>query len=159
MHVLPEGHKPILVRWSSSNGALYSTVPFRQGTRVMHELWMGYEDLALGIDLEKNGWKQYACQSAVLPHSVEYLEAKFFYRTFHIPDKPIWYSYYNVRNLILIRKKYRPSDLSAYQIVKKLLQSGLRIILLENNKIKRLRYLLAGTVAGLRSEIGKGPVP
>lgn len=159
MCVLPEGNEPIRVRWSSSNGALYSTAPFRKGTRVMHELWMGYEDLALGIDLEKNGWAQYACPSAVLPHSVEYLEVKIFNRTFYIPDKPVWYSYYNIRNLILIQQKYRPSDLSAFQIMKKLLQSGLRIVLLENNKSKRLSLLLAGTFAGLRSEIGKGRVP
>lgn len=159
MDTLPELPEFIPVKWSSSNHALYSIRPFKEGIQFMRDLWHGYEDLAIGIELERAGWEQYACTSAVLPRSVEYKNIKFLGKSFNIPDKPVWYSYYIIRNLILIRKKHGSKYLSGLQIFRKLIQSTARILLLESRKMDRIRLLFSGTLRGLASEAGKGRVP
>lgn len=156
---LPELPEFIPVKWSSSNHALYSIRPFKEGIQFMRDLWHGYEDLAIGIELERAGWEQFACTAAVLPRSVEYKNAKFLGKSFNIPDKPVWYSYYIIRNLVLIRKKYGSKYLSGFHIFGKLIQSTARILLLESQKMNRIRLLYSGTLMGLASEAGKGKVP
>lgn len=147
------------VLWGISNFALYATAPRDEGVVVMGELWMGYEDLAYGIALNQAGWKQLCCRAAILPNAFDYVSQRFLGRAFHIPQKPAWYSYYNIRNLLLIRRRYGVDGLKWMSIVRKFLQSSLRIMLLEDNKFFRIRLLCAGVLAGLAGKDGKGPVP
>jgi len=147
------------VLWGVSNFALYATAPRDEGVTVMGDLWMGYEDLAYGIALNQGGWKQLSCRAAVLTGGFDYVSRQFLGRAFHIPQKPAWYSYYNIRNLLLIRQCYGVHGVPWRSIVWKFAQSSLRIILLEENKFSRIRFLCAGTLAGLTGQNGKGPVP
>lgn len=147
------------VLWGVSNFALYATAPRDEGVTVMGGLWMGYEDLAYGIALNQGGWQQISCRAAVLTGGFDYVSRQFLGRTLHIPQKPAWYSYYNIRNLVLIRRFYGAHGVPRRSIIWKLAQSSFRIILLEDNKLSRIRFLYAGALAGLAGRDGKGPVP
>lgn len=152
---LPDGEAGAEVLWSSSNGALYSTAPLADGIEVMATLWMGYEDLAYGIALHQSGWTQLMCRSAVLSEVFDYGERFFLSKNIRVPIKPVWYSYYNIRNLMLIRKQYGADGISFGVIARKLIQSSVRIILLEKQKVARLRMLYSGVVAGIFGRTGK----
>lgn len=147
------------VLWSASNFALYSTAPLTKGITVMSELWLGYEDLAYGIALNQSGWVQLSCRSAILADGFDYTSRRFLGRTFIIPEKPTWYMYYNIRNLILIRRRYGSQGILRRSIFWKPMQSTLRILLLENEKANRLKLLYSGSLAGLYGQSGKGPLP
>ena len=156
---IPTDEPATEVLWSSSNSALYSLTPLSEDIAIMSDLWMAYEDLAYGIALHQGGWIQLSCRSARLTQVFDYVPRRFLCRTLHIPDKPVWYPYYNVRNLILIWQQYGSEGVSLTTISWKLIQSSLRTLLLEDNKVKRLRLLYLGTRAGIRGETGKGPYP
>ena len=156
---IPKGLPAGDVLWSSSNCALYATAPLGEGVTVMADLWMGYEDLAYGIALHQDGWQQLSCRSALLSKVFDYGPRQFLGRTLHIPEKPAWYSYYNIRNLILIHRRYGSKGIPRSSIWNKLAQSSLRILLLEDNKFMRLRLLYEGALAGLFGQSGKGPLP
>ncbi len=158
-HEVPNDGTAREVLWSSSNGALYSTAPFSEGIEVMDELWMGYEDLALGIALHKGNWLQLICYSAILSDIFDYEERSVLAQSIHIPSKPIWYSYYNIRNLILIRFKYKSGSIKPTVILWKLMQSSIKIVLLEKQKFARLQLLFRGAIDGIIGKIGKGTLP
>jgi len=143
------------VMWSSSNGALYATAPYHQGVEVMKQLWMGYEDLAYGIALFQAGWLQLVCNDAVLSDIFDLLERKFLGKSFYIHDKPAWYSYYGMRNLLLIRAKYGAGGVGYPVIIKKFFHSALRIVLLENKKSEKLLELFRGFLHGFFKINGK----
>lgn len=71
----------------------------------------------------------------------------------------LWYSYYNVRNLILICRHYGSKGVSAKTVSLKLIQSCLRTFLFEDKKITRLYMIYLGVLAGIRNESGpRGPL-
>jgi GT2 family glycosyltransferase len=156
---IPTDEAAAEVLWSSSNFALYSTTPLLEGIGVMKELWMGYEDLAYGISLNRGGWIQLSCRSAWLSQAFDYSARRFLGRTVYIPEKPSWYGYYNIRNLILIRRRYGSHGVQRRFIITKLLTSGLRITLFEDEILMRLRLLWSGVIAGLLGKSGKGRFP
>jgi GT2 family glycosyltransferase len=156
---IPADEHSVDVLWGISNFALYATAPRDEGVVVMADLWMGYEDLAYGIALNQAGWKQLCCRAAILSGAFDYVSRQFLGRALHIPQKPAWYSYYNIRNLLLIRRRYGIDGIPWRSIVWKFVQSALRIIILEENKFLRIRFLFAGAFAGLAGKDGKGPVP
>lgn len=155
----PRGDSDNEVRWSSSNCALYSTLPMREGITVMDELWMGYEDLAYGIALFHGRWRQLVCREAILTDIFDLAPRRFLGRTLYIPDKPAWYSYYNIRNLLLIRSRYGGNGVTYPMILRKLVQSSARIFLLEDRKVERLSELFRGVAAGFSGRRGKGAKP
>lgn len=156
---IPTDEPAAEVLWSSSNSALYSLTPLAEDIAVMSDLWMGYEDLAYGVALFQGGWIQLSCRSAQLSQVFDYVPRRFLGRTLHIPDKPIWYSYYNIRNLILIWRRYGSEGVARRTVTWKLIQSCLRTLLFEDKKFARLRLLYLGFIAGISSESGKGPYP
>lgn len=151
----PKGDGDSEVRWSSSNGALYATAPRAQGVRVMEELWMGYEDLAYGIALWLDGWKQVMCRDAILSDIFDYRASSVFGRQLYLPDKPAWYQFYDMRNLLLIRKRFGRSGISRTALTRKFFRSLLRIVFLEKQRTTRLHYLLQGALEGIRGRGGK----
>lgn len=155
----PTGTESREVLWSSSNGALYATAPLKEGLRPLAELWMGYEDLAYGIALSLRGWKQLMCREAVLANIFDYRSERLFGRVVHVPDKPAWYAYYDLRNLLLIRRRYGRAGVGLGSVFMKFIRSGLRILFLENCKVDRLSCLLKGGVAGLVGDTGKWVKP
>ena len=141
--------------WSSSNGALYSTAPVLKGVEVMSDLWMGYEDLAYGVALYQQGWIQLVCRKAVLSKVFDYTKPTLPIKRVFIQDKPSWYSYYNMRNLVLINKRYGGNGVSLMMVFVKFIHSGARILLFESNRFYKLFLHFKGMIDGFGGRVGK----
>lgn len=147
------------VAWSSSNGALYNLDAVREGVEVWPELWMGYEDLALGWELQRRGWTQLLCPDVTLTDSYEFSPVRVFGRDIHLAAKPSWYMYYQLRNLMLIARRSRGAAVSRPSVaLRTIVDIGLTL-LFRDHKRERLRLLVTGLRDGLRNVSGKGPVP
>lgn len=90
------------VVWSSSNGALYAILPFREGVWPDAGLWMGWEDYLYGLELHRAGFRQCIVPSAGVTDDYEYKTVRHLGRTFTVSDKPVWYCYYGPRNLAIV---------------------------------------------------------
>ena len=140
----------IPVYWSSSNGALYSLQPAREGILPWSAMWMGWEDLEYGWRLKDHGYEQIIVTGAVFPDNQEYSASA----VGNVVRKPAWRAYYNVRNLVLAVKRSRNRPLYhavvAFRVV---LECGLTL-LVRDDKRKRLRFLLSGVRDGYRGVEG-----
>lgn len=151
----PEG-TALRAHWGASNGALFSMKAIRGGVRVLNELWLGWEDLALGWSLDQAGYSQLLIPDAVLDDDYEYLEEKMAFR--QLSEKPSWYAYYAVRNLLLASRTVRPG-LSIEAAAGARVALEFAGLLLRSKKRERFRFALQGLWAGVRGESGKGQKP
>lgn len=155
---LPPGGCESVV-WSSSNGALYNLDPIRGGMHLWPELWMGYEDLAVGWELMRGGWTQLLCSDVRAADNYEFTEVRLLGRTVHLAVKPSWYNFYELRNLALIARRSRGSAVSWANIGLRMMIDLVLILMFRDRKLLRLRLLMSGLFDGLRNVAGKGPVP
>ena len=154
-----DGKECVEVVWSSSNGALYRLDPVREGMSGWPQLWMGYEDLAIGWELKRRGWGQLLCRDVEVEDNYEFSPVRPLGRTIHLAAKPPWYNYYQERNLMLLARAKPGAPISwAGALARFVIDLGL-IIAIRDSKIERLRLSLRGFVDGLRGRTGKGPVP
>ena len=136
----------IPVYWSSSNGALYSLSPARAGILPWSAMWMGWEDLEYGWRLKDHGYEQIIVTRAIFSDNQEYKDTAIG----NVVRKPAWRVYYNFRNLVLAVKRSRNRPLyHAVVAFRILLECGLTLLVREE-KLKRLRYLLSGVRDGYR---------
>ena len=152
----------IEVAWSSSNGALYSMEPLRGPNKISPDasLWMGWEDYLYGIQLKNAGYSQWIVSSAETIDSYEYKAVKFSPAGKTIADKPMWYGYYDARNLILIAlHRLNAPALSAFIIFRVLLGLLLVSFKFKDNKKKAVSFCLAGIKDGLKNNSGKWLLP
>lgn len=147
------------VTWSSSNGALYAMEPVRRGLLPDDGLWMGWEDMAYGWELAKNGYRQVLVNDTVFDDDYEYRRVDILGRALYLTDKPAWYTYYQIRNLLLIADR-NESPAAAYATVagRILIELGLTTAF-RPQKLTRYRYLAAGLLDGLRGRQGRWVVP
>jgi rhamnosyltransferase len=143
--------EPIIpVYWSSSNGALYSLQPAREGILPWAAMWMGWEDLDYGWRLKDHGYEQIVVTSAVFRDNQEYsgtLVGK-------VVRKPTWRAYYNIRNLVLAVKRSRNRPMYHLVIAFRLTLECALTLLVRDDKWKRLRLLFAGARDGYRGVEG-----
>jgi len=78
------------VYWGSSNAALYSLSPIREGLRPEASLWMGWEDYLYGLDLDRRNWYQWVIRDAEIHDTYEYREDSFGGFKVVGSDKPCW---------------------------------------------------------------------
>jgi hypothetical protein len=147
------------VWWASSNGALYNLEPVRLGLVPWADLWMGWEDLGYGWLLARNLWEQRVVVDAVFEDSYEYRSAGAGKASVQITDKPTWYAYYQLRNLILVtRRNERGAATWAVVAGRAALEFGLTGAL-RPDKLRRARFLMHGLVDGLLDKAGKWQYP
>lgn len=149
---------PVAVSWSSSNGSLYRLDPIRDGLDTWPDLWMGYEDLAIGWEYRRRGWAQLMCPSVVVDDNYEFQALRLPWRTIHIADKPAWYAYYQSRNLVLIARKSKGQAVSWWSLAVRLALDN-ALLIVRDQRMIRARLLWRGLFDGLRGRTGKGPVP
>lgn len=147
------------VAWSSSNGALYRLDPVREGLSAWPQLWMGYEDLAIGWDLRRAGWAQLLCRDVSVTDNYEFSATHFLGRKVHLAAKPSWYMYYHMRNLLLIAKGTGGEAIAYPSILGRMFIDVTLILLYRDHKRERLRFLTKGIADGVRGIGGKGPAP
>ena len=145
--------------WSSSNGALYSMVPVRRGLLPWEDLWMGWEDLEYGWRLSDHGYRQVIVSHAVFEDNYEYEHVGTAVGVIRLIKKPVWLTYYNFRNLILVTRRTRPTLRCATVVFFRIFLELFVIILRRSEKRLRLRYLLTGVSDGLRNRMGKWEKP
>lgn len=157
----PEG--PLVgVCWSSSNGALYSTAPFRiDGLCPDADLWHGWEDYLYGLQMRDHGYHQYIVVAAQTVDNYEYKEARAFGRRVLLADKPSWMLYYSIRNFLVI---HLHRQRSAVRGAKAVIWVGLMLIHVLNmrpvrNEPNPLRAYLRGLIDGLLNRGGKWRYP
>jgi rhamnopyranosyl-N-acetylglucosaminyl-diphospho-decaprenol beta-1,3/1,4-galactofuranosyltransferase len=64
-----------------------------------------------------------------------------------------WLTYYDIRNLIWLGKRYSKSKVLFYfQMFKTLLRQILGIILFDDNKFKRIKFIINAYLDGLRGK-------
>ncbi len=142
----PPSEDIIPVYWSSSNGALYSLQPTREGILPWAAMWMGWEDLDYGWRLKDHGYEQIIVTSAVFPDNQEYSPTA----VGRVVRKPAWRSYYSMRNLVWAVKRSRNRPLYHAVVAYRLIRESVLILLVRDDKLKRLRFLLAGAGDGYR---------
>jgi hypothetical protein len=147
------------VAWSSSNCALYNLDAVREGVGAWPQLWMGYEDLAIGWELQRRGWTQLLSHEVKVVDSYEFRPVRLLGREAHIASKPSWYSYYQLRNLWLIADQSGGRAVTKASVLRRLVVDVALILLYRDRKWERLRLLLMGLRDGMRGVSGKGPVP
>lgn len=147
------------VYWASSNGALYSMNPVRQGLRPWADLWMGFEDLAYGWLLAVNGFRQVIVTDAEFCDNYEFRRVSFLGLSLTVSDKPSWYSYYYGRNLLTIIRRIRVNPPTAWAIYFRIVIEFCLTVLFRDQKGRRLRYLATGTLDGLKGRLGMQPPP
>lgn len=145
--------------WGSSNGCLYSTKPIRSGATPFPDFWMGWEDLAYGWLLQSMGLRQFIVTSAVLIDDYEYTSRNVGPFYFTITDKPAWYAYYNVRNLLLSLQRIDVAPKTVFAVATRLLGELGVTVALRDNKIKRVGLFMEGVRDGLLGRSGKGRFP
>lgn len=155
----PTGPRDVAVAWGSSNGALYNLGPLKAGLTVPVELWHGYEDLGYGAVLRDHGWLQLLCREAVLRDAYNYAPGKAIGARVTVTDKPAWYTYYTVRNILLIHKRRRQSVHFSVAVAAKIIREVSLVLLIRDEKLTRLRYLSVGLLHGLAGRGGKWKLP
>jgi rhamnopyranosyl-N-acetylglucosaminyl-diphospho-decaprenol beta-1,3/1,4-galactofuranosyltransferase len=65
----------------------------------------------------------------------------------------LWLSYYGMRNLVWLGRKYSENQvLFYYQMTKRLLRDILGIVLYDDNKFKRIKFVVNAYLDGLRGK-------
>lgn len=152
----------ISVSWSSSNGALYAMEPLRSASGICPDasLWMGWEDYLYGLELKKLGYSQWIVSAAETEDSYEFKSVKFSPAGRTIADKPMWYGYYDARNMLLIAiHRLHSPVLSVFMLVRVLLAMTLVPFKFKHDKIRAISYCLAGIRDGFRNISGKWMLP
>jgi len=151
----PPTEPTLEVSWASSNGALYALEPVRRGLTPWADLWMGWEDLGYGWVLQRSGYAQLVVTRALVVDNYEYRRVRILGRELTITDKPSWYTYYQIRNLILCtRRAERPVRDHAMVCARVLAELALTATF-RDDKVARVRGLAEGLVDGLRGRPGK----
>jgi GT2 family glycosyltransferase len=157
----PENNQLIEAIWSSSNGALYSTLPFKEGLYPRPELWMGWEDYLYGIELQSKNYKQYLVPDALTEDNYEFETRSIAGSKMMVSNKPTWYQYYRIRNLCLIAFHYQ---INLFRIFNALIRTDLECLAIflgweKHNKILAFKLLLIGFWHGLIGRSGKWKLP
>lgn len=138
--------------WSSSNGALYSLAPVRQGIAPMPDLWMGWEDLIYGWQLSDAGYSQFVAADALLDDYYEYRAVGPKALNIYVSDKPAWYEYYFARNLLLGSKRL---GRDVKEVTPRLALEAALIAAVRPGKVSRYWNFGRGLVDGLRGSTGQ----
>ena len=147
--------------WSSSNGALYSLKPIREGIIPREELWMGWEDYLFGLDLRQAGYKQYLVCDATCDDNYEFQEKDFGIFKIKLAAKPQWYHYYRTRNLWLIAFHYHRSFIRIFFVFIRTFAEAVLIAFgwERTNKFNALKLQFQGLIHGLLNQKGKKEIP
>jgi len=147
------------VKWSSSNGALYSLAPIREGLTPWSDFWLGWEDLAYGWLLDAHGYRQYIVSGARVDDDYEYRDFRLGPLKLKLTDKPSWYTYYQIRNLLLATQRTRrPLAIRSVVASRIVLELALTVLFREEKK-QRLHNLFCGLADGLAGRSGKWMLP
>lgn len=149
----------ITVRWGSSNGALYSLDAVRAGITPPAELWMGWEDLLYGWRLRHARFTQHIIPAARANDPYEYTNQTILGRDVYITDKPTWYAYYSVRNLLLGVRDGRFSALERGALLLRASMEAVAGVTIRRDRRTRASLMAQAIRDGVRGRTGKAVIP
>ena len=138
--------------WSSSNGCLYSLDPLRKGLYVDSALWMGWEDYLYCTVLKHKGYENYIVNSLPFIDSYEYKTLNLYGLKLKLNDKPSWYDYYSIRNLIYIGKKIKIDTVYLNLLFKVCINSFFMSFFKEKTS-QRQAYFVKGILDGFKNKM------
>ena len=149
-----QGKRNMQAQWGSSNGALYRLLPLAEvELDAIADLWYGWEDLALGIEIGQAGYQQVMSVDSQQPTKAD---QRHLARThLVVSSKAPWTTYYGVRNLLLIARRHSGCW---PRVVLRTVREFV-MVLLRDRRRERYRYALRGTVDGLRGRSGQVVTP
>jgi hypothetical protein len=120
---------------------------------------MGWEDLGYGWLLHRHGYRQVVLTEAVVDDSYEYRPHALGPFVLRSGDKPHWYTYYRIRNLILVTRRVRPRLAVSLGMACRVAFDLLPAVVLRDHKRERLGLYVRGLAHGLRGVAGKWRLP
>jgi hypothetical protein len=120
---------------------------------------MGWEDLGYGWLLHQHGYRQMVLTEAVVDDHYEYHPQTVGPFKVQLSEKPPWYTYYRIRNLILVGRRVKLSPAVSSGMALRVVFDFLPAVALKSNKRERLSMYLRGLADGLRGCSGKWRLP
>ena len=118
------------------------------------EFFIHYDDVEYCIRLRKVG-KILLIPDSIIIHKESAKKGlpKIFLgrKSLRIPYNKFWLTYYGRRNLVWLGKKYSTSKLNFYLgMLKTLIRSVIGVILFDDNKLKRIKFIVSAYIDGLK---------
>jgi len=141
---------------SSFVGILVNSEAIRKIGYPKKEFFLHYDDVEYCIRLSSVG-KILLVPKSIIIHketSKTGIEKNFLViRKLRKSFSEYWLSYYGIRNLVWLGKRYSKSKtLFYYQMFKTLLRQILGVILLDDNKLKRIKFIINAYLDGLQGK-------
>ncbi len=114
------------------------------------------EDLGYGAALESRGYHQYVANEVVVDDPYEYTLKRIGPWERYVTEKPTWYQYYTVRNLILLA--HDEPRLRTVALQKLAIELGM-LALVRDQKLERLGLAARGLIDGALRRSGTWAKP
>ncbi|MDO5852430.1 MAG: glycosyltransferase family 2 protein [Methanobacteriaceae archaeon] len=121
------------------------------------EYFIDYVDIEFCLRIFEKGEKIIQVNNAILNHQIgDGSKHKIFNKTFTASNHSALRRYYITRNSLDVYKKYKHLNIHATNDIKRqLAKSSIKIILVEDNKIQKIKYILKGIQDYKLSKFGK----
>jgi GT2 family glycosyltransferase len=138
------------------NGVLFPTDIIQAVGFLQADFFVGHEDTEYSRRMRDMGFQALNVPTATIYHNVlrSRQEISLLGRTFLIPNNDLLRSYYSTRNMIFLEKSRQNIPLLTLKILLKLPISLLYIILIKDQKLKRLLARLWAIKDGLSGNLG-----
>ena len=139
------------------NGVLFPTHMIQAVGFLKTDFFIGHEDTEYSHRMRATGFRTLNVPTATIYHNVlrSRKEINLLGRTFLIPNDNLLRSYYSTRNMIFLEKSRQNIHLLTLKILLKLPISLLYIILIKDQKLKRLLVRLWAIKDGLSGNLGR----
>lgn len=136
-----------------TSGALNQTKACKEIGGYKDELFIDAVDVDLSYNLRKHGYTVRRINyNGLLHEDGEGTIKKVLFWKFKLTVHAPWRNYYRRRNIIYVARKYL-TGMSKVKLIVKSIYWGIGTVLLEDQKIKRLKYNVIGIIDGLKMEI------
>ena len=153
-------NKSLEIDHASFVGILVSRNSIQKVGFPKKEFFLHYDDVEYCIRLRKVGQILLVPDSIIIhKESAKKGLPKIFLgrKSLRIPYNKFWLTYYGRRNLVWLGKKYSTSKLNFYfGMLKALIRSVIGVILFDDNKLKRIKFIISAYIDGLKGNFDNG---
>lgn len=152
-HAASDEEKCIEKKMVMTSGNLLSLKAFVAVGPFKEELFLDYVDNEYCLRLHKNGYKVIQASEAILHHNLGELSKHVLFgkNIFCYNYPPIRY-YYRTRNVLATNRQY---DYFDYLYFRELVKDLIKIVLYEENKMKKFQHIYFGIVDAIKGKMGK----
>lgn len=144
-----------------SSGSLISSAAVQRAGLPRKDFFIDFVDFEHCLRLRQHGFKIAVATRCRMPHTIGVPRTvKLFHKTYlwetHVP----WRDYYKVRNRVFVVWHEFPSMRAKLFVIRKFIKQAAGTLLLDPDKLLRLRFMLKGLRHGIQGRLGKeiGPI-